>query len=173
MRRTLSGRHSFTGRGALSNPPGRFERQEIAAVDDGWYLEESPDSIATTLTPERAREVITTNDSPDVPFERSVNPYRGCSHACIYCMRGDTPILMADGTTRELAHLRVGDSIVGTVKAGHFRKYAKTQVLAQWCVIKPAYRIILEDGTEMTVGPDHRFLTDEGWKFTTGANCGP
>src|SRR5499426_358842 len=85
MRRTLSGRHSFTGRGALSNPPGRFERQQIAAVDDGWYLEESPDSIATTLTPERAREVITSNDSPDVPFERSVNPYRGCSHACIYC----------------------------------------------------------------------------------------
>ncbi len=85
MRRTIIGRQSFTGRGALSNPPGRFDRQRLEAVDDGWYLEESPDSIATALEPDRARSVITTNDSPDVPFEQSINPYRGCSHGCVYC----------------------------------------------------------------------------------------
>jgi DNA repair photolyase len=85
MRRTVTGRHSFTGRGALSNPPGRFDLQKLEAVDDGWYLEDSPDSIATTLEPERARTVISHNDSPDIPFEQSINPYRGCSHACIYC----------------------------------------------------------------------------------------
>ena len=85
MRRTLIGKQSFTGRGALSNPPGRFDKQQLAPVDDGWYVEESPDSIATTLEPERARELITTNDSPDIPFEQSINPYRGCEHACIYC----------------------------------------------------------------------------------------
>lgn len=85
MRHTIIGRQCFTGRGALSNPPGRFERHKLEAVDDGWYLEESPDSIATTLEPERAKSVITTNDSPDVPFEKSVNPYRGCSHGCLYC----------------------------------------------------------------------------------------
>ena len=85
MRRTIIGRQSFTGRGALSNPPGRFDLKQLAAVDDGWYLEEQPDSIPTTLEPERAREVITTNDSPDVPFEQSINPYRGCEHACPYC----------------------------------------------------------------------------------------
>jgi DNA repair photolyase len=85
MRRTIIGRQSFTGRGALSNPPGRFDRQKLEAVDDGWYLEESPDSIATTLEPDRARSVITTNDSPDVPFEKSINPYRGCSNGCVYC----------------------------------------------------------------------------------------
>ncbi|HXO16157.1 MAG TPA: PA0069 family radical SAM protein [Steroidobacteraceae bacterium] len=85
MRRTITGRQSFTGRGALSNPPGRFDLQKLEAVDDGWYLEESPDSIATTLEPERARSVISHNDSPDIPFERSVNPYRGCETACVYC----------------------------------------------------------------------------------------
>ena len=85
MRRTITGRHQFTGRGALSNPPGRFEKQQLEEVDDGWYQEEVPDSIPTTLEPDRAREVITTNDSPDIHFEQSINPYRGCSHACPYC----------------------------------------------------------------------------------------
>ena len=85
MLRKIIGRHSFTGRGALSNPPGRFDLQHFSTVDDGWYVEEEPDSVATTLEPERAKEIITENDSPDVPFERSINPYRGCSHGCIFC----------------------------------------------------------------------------------------
>ena len=73
------------GRGALSNPTGRFERQQREAVDDGWYQEEVPDFIPTSIEPDRARSVITRNDSPDIPFEQSINPYRGCSHACPYC----------------------------------------------------------------------------------------
>ena len=85
MRRKVIGRHLITGRGALSNPPGRFDKQQIEQIDDGWYLEEEPESIATTLEPERAREVITSNDSPDIPFEKSINPYRGCETACVYC----------------------------------------------------------------------------------------
>jgi DNA repair photolyase len=85
MRRTLTGKRSFKGRGTLSNPAGRFELTQLAPVDDGWYVEESSDSLATTLEPDRAREVISTNDSPDVPFEQSINPYRGCSHGCVYC----------------------------------------------------------------------------------------
>src|SRR6516225_2290790 len=85
MRRTIIGRQSFTGRGALSNPPGRFDKQQLEQVDDGWYEEEVPASIPTTLEPDRAREVITTNDSPDIPFEQSINPYRGCESGCCYC----------------------------------------------------------------------------------------
>jgi DNA repair photolyase len=85
MGRAVFGRQSFTGRGALSNPAGRFDLQRLERVDDGWYIEESPESIATTLLPEHAREIISTNDSPDIPFEQSINPYRGCSHGCIYC----------------------------------------------------------------------------------------
>src|SRR5215471_16373392 len=85
MRRTIIGQQSFTGRGALSNPPGRFDKQQLDEVDDGWYQHEVPESIPTTLEPDRARGVITTNDSPDIPFEQSINPYRGCSHGCVYC----------------------------------------------------------------------------------------
>jgi DNA repair photolyase len=85
VRRSITGKQVFKGRGALSNPAGRFDLQSLAPVDDGWYLEETPDSIPTTLEPERARSVISTNDSPDIPFERSINPYRGCANGCVYC----------------------------------------------------------------------------------------
>jgi len=73
------------GRGALSNPPPRFDLHRVSAVDDGWYQEEVPESIPTTLEPDRARGLITTNDSPDIPFDRSINPYRGCQSSCLYC----------------------------------------------------------------------------------------
>jgi DNA repair photolyase len=85
MTRMNSRPRALKGRGALSNPPGRFDAREITAVDDGWYLEEEPDSVPTTLEPDKARGVITTNDSPDIPFDQSINPYRGCEHACSYC----------------------------------------------------------------------------------------
>jgi hypothetical protein len=132
MRRTITGRQSFTGRGAMSNPPGRFDLQKLEAVDDGWYLEDAPDSIATTLEPERARSVISRNDSPDIPFESSINPYRGCEHACSYCVAGDTAVLMADGSTRPLYQLRVGDEVYGTRRTGWYRRYVKSRVLARW-----------------------------------------
>ena len=73
------------GRAARGNPPGRFARTLVEPVDDGWYREATPDSIATRVDPEAARSVISRNDSPDVPFEQSINPYRGCEHGCIYC----------------------------------------------------------------------------------------
>jgi DNA repair photolyase len=85
VNRAIIGRHTLKGRGALSNPAGRFDRTGLEAFDDGWYREEAPDSVATSLQPDRARGVITTNDSPDVGFEYSINPYRGCEHGCIYC----------------------------------------------------------------------------------------
>lgn len=85
MTRMNSRPRALKGRGALSNPPGRFDAQQITAVDDGWYMEEEPGSIPTSLEPDRARGVITSNDSPDIPFEQSINPYRGCSTSCIYC----------------------------------------------------------------------------------------
>ncbi len=85
MTRAIIGRQELKGRGALSNPQGRFDRTGIEAVDDGWFQEEAPESVATSLQADRARGVITTNDSPDIGFEQSINPYRGCEHGCIYC----------------------------------------------------------------------------------------
>ena len=74
------------GRGAVSNASGRFERQIAEAFDDGWgELDEAPTPLRTTLTAEKARVILSRNDSPDIGFDRSINPYRGCEHGCIYC----------------------------------------------------------------------------------------
>lgn len=172
MSRKPLGPKALKGRGALSNPVGRFERTNLEAVYDGWYTEAEPESVPTTLEPDKARGIITTNDSPDIPFEQSINPYRGCSHGCVYCVGGDTRVLMADGSAREIAEIRVGDRIYGTARQGSYRRYVKTKVLAHWSVIKRAYRITLADGTELVAGGDHRFLTERGWKFVTGTVCG-
>jgi DNA repair photolyase len=107
-----------------------------------------------------------------VPFEWTINPYRGCSHACVYCLAGDTRILLADGTTRLLANLRVGDDIIGTVRDGRTRRYVATKVLAHWSTVKSAFRVTLHDGTTLIASADHRFLSERGWKHVTGAMQG-
>jgi DNA repair photolyase len=160
-------------RGARSQIQGRFESAAREAFDDGWTPEEQRQiELKTQVTLERARSILSTNDSPDVGFDRSINPYRGCEHGCVYCLSGDTLILMADGTTRPLAEVRAGDEIYGTKRDGWYRRYVKTRVLAHWSVIKPAFKVTLEDGTALVAGPDHRFLTERGWKFVTGAEQG-
>ena len=80
---------------------------------------------------------------------------------------------MADGRTKPLAEVRAGDEIYGTVRQGYYRRYALTTVLAHWSTVKPAYRVILEDGTQLISSGDHRFLTERGWKHVTGTEQGP
>ena len=78
------------GRGAVTNPSGRYEPHAKVAFDDGWQsLEELP-PFATHVTEEKARKIITRNESPDIGFDRSINPYRGCEHGCIYCFARPT-----------------------------------------------------------------------------------
>lgn len=74
------------GRGARSNRSGRYEAQQVEAFDDGWTDDDAPASvqIETTVTPVRSRTLISRNQSPDVGFERSINPYTGCSHGWLY-----------------------------------------------------------------------------------------
>jgi DNA repair photolyase len=74
------------GRGARTNATGRYEAQTSEAFDDGWTPDDlEPVQLTTTVTPEKAKVIITRNDSPDVGFSASINPYRGCEHGCIYC----------------------------------------------------------------------------------------
>jgi DNA repair photolyase len=76
----------WKGRGATRNPEGRFERLRREAVDDGWgSLAEIPPSPRTEVRPDASRSVIARNESPDIPFDQSINPYRGCEHGCVYC----------------------------------------------------------------------------------------
>ena len=72
------------GRGTASNPHNRFAPTRVIASDDGWF-EEVPPSRATEVRAETAKTIISRNQSPDLPFDRSINPYRGCEHGCIYC----------------------------------------------------------------------------------------
>ena len=78
------------GRGAVSNENGRFESERRVAFDDGWGLPadevvDEPGRLATTLSVDATRTIIARNNSPDIGFDRSINPYRGCEHGCIYC----------------------------------------------------------------------------------------
>ena len=72
-------------RGADTRPDGRFERHQRERVDDGWDIPEDERLLKTEVVTEQPRSIITRNTSPDVPFDRSINPYRGCEHGCIYC----------------------------------------------------------------------------------------
>jgi DNA repair photolyase len=163
-------RRSIVGRGAAGNPKNRFERLEVEPDFEGLDPEEPRPE--TVYLRDHSRSIIARNDSPDIGFDASINPYRGCSHGCSYCVSGDTLVLMADGRTRPIRDLRAGDEIYGTVRRGSYRRYTKTRVLAHWSVRKQAYRITLGDGTSLVAGGDHRFLTERGWKFVTGAGSG-
>jgi DNA repair photolyase len=87
--KTLTGKHADPrkGRGAGINPEGRFETQQREAFDDGWDTPEEgePPPLKTQVTVERAKSIISRNDSPDVCFSQSINPYQGCEHGCVYC----------------------------------------------------------------------------------------
>ncbi|HVM84074.1 MAG TPA: PA0069 family radical SAM protein [Candidatus Binatia bacterium] len=80
------------GRGAVSNRPGRYEPGDRPREDDGWHWqdEEEAPKLKTTVTIDRTKSIIARNDSPDIAFDQSINPYRGCEHGCIYCFARPT-----------------------------------------------------------------------------------
>ncbi|MGE0115831.1 MAG: PA0069 family radical SAM protein [Steroidobacteraceae bacterium] len=82
----------YRGRGAVTNPAGRFESATVEVVDDGWSheAEDELQRLPTIVQADSSRSIITRNDSPDVRFTQSINPYRGCEHGCIYCFARPT-----------------------------------------------------------------------------------
>jgi DNA repair photolyase len=79
------------GRGAVRNVTGRFQRSEVVPFDDGWgSLDEAAPALETTFSADPSRTILSRNDSPDVPFDRSINPYKGCEHGCVYCFARPT-----------------------------------------------------------------------------------
>jgi len=88
---TITAIQARKGRGAASNRTGRFEPEERVDVDDGWVGDgDDQPPLRTTVGIDSARKAIAYNESPDVPFDRSINPYRGCEHGCIYCFARPT-----------------------------------------------------------------------------------
>ena len=133
----------------------------------------TPEFKGMTFYEVQAKSILNHVKPNNMGFNWTINPYRGCSHACSYCMAGDTPILLADGRAKPLSAIEVGDRVLGTVRKGKYRRFVQTEVLDHWSTVKPAYRITLEDGTQLVASADHRFLTNRGWKFVAGAEQGP
>ena len=149
------------------NLPGYREPAQIRHFD-------APEALETNFYEVRAKSAL--NRVPKasrMPFRWTINPYRGCSHACTFCVRGDTPVLMSDGRHKPLADLKPGDRIYGTVRRASYRHYVATEVVDHWTTVKEAYRVTLEDGTELVASGDHRFLSNRGWKHVIGAEQGP
>ncbi|MEU5696318.1 intein-containing Rv2578c family radical SAM protein [Actinosynnema sp. NPDC020468] len=145
-------------------------------VDRQQALPGLPGLVRSVRTPEfedvvfhevRAKSVLNRVPGGRMPFSWTVNPYRGCTHGCTYCLAGDTPVLLADGRTRPIADLSVGEEVFGT----HEGRFVPTRVLGHWSTRKPAFRLTLEDGTRVVASGDHRFLTEDGWKHVTAGRC--
>jgi len=133
----------------------------------------TPDFAGMTFHEVLAKSALNHVPGPSkMPFSWTVNPYRGCSHACVYCVSPETLILCGDGRQRPIRDLRVGDEIFGTRVEGAYRRYVRTHIQAKWATRKRAFRVTLADGTELVASGDHRFLTDRGWKHVANAERG-
>jgi DNA repair photolyase len=162
---------TFTDLRGQSRPPSDLPLFDAPATVRTF---DSPEFRDVTFYEVEAKSILNRVPAASrMPFEWTINVYRGCSHACSYCQAGDTPILMANGRTKPLADVRAGDTIYGTVRDGAYRHYVATNVVDHWSTVKPAHRVTLEDGTELVTSGDHRFLSDRGWKHVTGAEHGP
>jgi DNA repair photolyase len=130
---------------------------------------DTPEFAGMTFLEVEAKSAL--NRVSGMPFAWSINPYRGCSHACSYCLVVETPILMADGSTRPIATLRAGDRIWGTVRRGRQRRFVETRVSDHWRTRKAAFRVALADGSELVASGDHRLLTEHGWRHVAPARA--
>lgn len=120
----LPGRRA-RARGALSNAPGRYEGRGLARFDDGWEGEKAR-LVRTEVRVERARSAITYNRSPDLPFDRSVNPYRGCEHGCVYCFARPSHAYLnlspgLDFETKLVARPGIGGVLARELRAKSYR----------------------------------------------------
>jgi DNA repair photolyase len=135
---------------------------------------EAPEALDTRFYEVQAKSVLNRVPAASaMPFRWTVNPYRGCSHACSYCLWGDAQVLMADARVTAMRDLQVGDRIYGTTREGAYRRFVETEVLDKWSSIKPAWEIRLDDGTRLIASEEHRFLSSRGWKHVTGSEWGP
>ena len=136
---------------------------------------DAPEALDTRFHEVRTKSAL--NRVPAVsrlPFAWTVNPYRGCSHACNYCLAPDTPVLLADGRTRAIADLRPGDRIYGTRVEGSYRRFvddrgARALVDASSRPTASRWRT----GRELVASGDHRFLSRRGWKHVTSTEQRP
>ena len=124
-RADISGRVA-PGRASQSNRVSRFEVHQREGIDDGWDIEEDLSVLRTEVSIERPRKVITRNSSPDISFDRSINPYRGCEHGCIYCFARPTHAYLGlspglDFETRLIARPEAPEVLEHELRAKSYR----------------------------------------------------
>lgn len=142
------------------NPRNRFAASLVEFFDDLPGPE-----VELSLYEDHTKQVLAENDSPDLGFRYSINPYRGCFHGCAYCLAGETRILMADGSTKPLADVRPGEQVVGTARTETGRRFVPSLVLDHWATARRAFRVRLDSGEDIIASGDHRFLTPRGWRY--------
>lgn len=148
---------TFRGRGAGINPPNRFEPLHVER--DDWTDPDDP-GPETVLLRDHSRTILACNNSPDVPFTYSINPYRGCEHGCTYCLAPDTPVLYADFSWQPLGEVRPGDVLAGFdeyPRPGKMRRFRKAVVEDVWWSKRPTVRLVSRHSDVVTTS-DHRWL---------------
>src|SRR6476659_864358 len=134
------------------NPRNRFAPNLVEYFDDLPGPE-----VELSVYEDYTKQVLAENDSPDLGFRYSVNPYRGCFHGCAYCLSGDTSILMADGSQKLLADVKPGAAVVGTERwtraegerSTSTRRFVPSLVMDHWATARRAFRVKLDTGTEL------------------------
>ncbi len=160
-------RSDLPGRGTSTNPPNRYEPLHVELdpdPDEDGERGESP----TLFYRDASRSVLAENDSPDVGFRFSLNPYRGCEHGCTYCVFPDTPVLHADMDWRAIGDVRVGAVLFGFdefPKPGRTRKFRSAVVEAVLWSIPPTVRTVTER-TEFVTTAEHRWLQARDFRWS-------
>jgi DNA repair photolyase len=154
------------GRGAAMNPPNRFDR--IVFEPDPEALDADSPRPRTKFFDDASRSILARNQSPDVGFEVSLNPYRGCEHGCVYCLGPDTPVLRADMTWKPIGEIRVGDELVGfdeVPKSRCTRKFRRAVVQAVLWSRQPTLRLITERADVVTTA-NHGWLQSRDFRWS-------
>jgi len=156
-------RPDLPGRGTTANPANRYERLSVELDDDPDAPEQR-----TVFYRDASRSILAENDSPDVGFRWSLNPYRGCEHGCVYCLGPETPVLHADMAWRPIGDVRVGDTLVGfdeTPAPGGTRKFRAATVEAVWWSRKPTRRLVTAHADVVTTA-EHRWLRARDFRWS-------
>ncbi|MBO0610576.1 Rv2578c family radical SAM protein [Myceligenerans salitolerans] len=158
----------------LTSDDGALPGLELPALRTAGLLRtvRSPEFDGVTVHEVMARSALSKVPAASrMPFRWTVNPYRGCSHACRYCLAPETPVLLGDGTWRAIGDLVPGDRVIGTLPDDGRRILVETDVRDSWRTVKRAYRVTTADGTTLVASGDHRFLTGDGWRYVASASA--
>jgi DNA repair photolyase len=159
-------RGAIHGRGAADNPPNRFDKLTYNADPEASDLD-AP-RPATEFLRDRSRSILSRNESPDVGFNVSINPYRGCEHGCVYCLSPHTPILYADMAWRPIGQVKVGHELVGFdefPEPRRTRKFRKAFVQAVRCSTQTTLRLITSRAEVFTTA-NHGWLQARNFRWS-------